>query len=199
MNPKSHQQRLAEQNALIAHWQSQQPTQDTTQQDSPDVPTASIDSANQVQAGNILQQASGMPGGMQSGFNPLQQAHGQGLGPGQTVDPSAIWNGLCEAWAETQAFGKHGLFPSASAAAQHFAQSGQLHQNPQATKQGDLVYFAPDSSNSGFGHVGLISGYDKNGAPLMTSATYNGVKQYSLPDWVKGTGQKVVGFVSPKR
>ena len=54
----------------------------------------------------------------------------------------------------------------------------------------DLVYFSPNASNEGYGHTGVYSG---NGQ--MISATDNGVKQSNLGDWLKQTGQKILGYV----
>lgn len=118
----------------------------------------------------------------------------QGIGsfgpPPQGMSQSQ-WNGMCEAWAEQQAFGRTGLFPSAIAAAQHFHQSGQLNPNINQAPAGSLIYFGADNSNGGYGHVAIADGQGN-----ITGATYNGIQTHPLNAWTQSTGQTPLGFVA---
>lgn len=84
---------------------------------------------------------------------------------------SQAWNWLCQKFVENM-FGTGGRYASAKAAA------GALMTNRGGTPaRGSLVFFAPDPTNAGFGHVGIALGGDK-----FVSATANGVKVDSLGD-----------------
>lgn len=63
-------------------------------------------------------------------------------------------------------------------------------QGTQGLQAGDLVYFSPNASNRGYGHTGI---YEGNGN--FISATNNGIKSTGLTDWMKSTGQKLLGYV----
>ncbi len=95
--------------------------------------------------------------------------------------------GLCERFVEVATQGKSGLYPSAIAAFN--AQKGNATDLANA-KPGDAIYFAPDASNEGFGHTGVISG---NGN--MISATNTGVKETPIDKWTANTGQKILGVI----
>ena len=60
----------------------------------------------------------------------------------------------------------------------------------QGMQPGDLVYFTPNASNSGYGHTGIYAG---NGQ--FVSDTDKGIRQAGLSDWIKATGQKLLGYV----
>lgn len=118
------------------------------------------------------------------------QSTGQ-FGPPPAGMSHSQWAGLCEAWAEQQTFGHQGVFPTAIAGAQHFAQTGQLNPNVAMAPKGALIYF--QDPNQPDGHVGI-----SNGAGGFTSATYNGVQTNPLQAWQQSTGQKALGYVIPK-
>jgi cell wall-associated NlpC family hydrolase len=100
---------------------------------------------------------------------------------------------MCERFAEEATYGKSGMYGSAADAWDNYAQSGKAYQgNIQEAPSGALIYFAPDNSNGGFGHVGVADGKGN-----MISATYNGVQASNIDDWIKNTGQTPLGFVKP--
>lgn len=55
---------------------------------------------------------------------------------------------------------------------------------------GDLVYFSPNASNRGYGHTGIYAGQGQ-----FVSATDKGIRQAPIMDWVRATGQKLLGYV----
>ncbi len=93
--------------------------------------------------------------------------------------------GLCEKFVELATQGHAGIYPSAIADWQ--ANQDKATQNPKA---GDKVFFSANTGNQGYGHVGVYTG---NGN--FISATNTGVKELPLANWVKSTGQKILGFV----
>ncbi len=97
------------------------------------------------------------------------------------------YDGLCEKWAEKQVYGKTGIFPSAMAAFNANAQAGNITSSKDPPK-GAQVFFNSDESNGNFGHTGVSLGGGK-----FESATYNGIKVFSIPDWEKNTGQVYIG------
>ncbi len=121
---------------------------------------------------------------MSSGANPqvLNKAK-QSLGNQDFI-------GLCEKFIETVTQGKSGLFPSAAAAWDSYTKTGQAQPGLNGASAGDMVYFKPDSSNQGYGHVGLL---DQSGN--LISATATGVRAVPLNTWIKDTGQQVLGHV----
>jgi len=182
------QQRLAQQQALINQAQQSVPPPDqNTQQDPASDPTSQQDMNNLQGVGNALQT-------YQQAMNPqtILGNSGRSFGPPPAGMSHSQWAGLCEAWAEQQTFGHQGVFPTAIAGAQHFAQTGQL--NPDITKapKGALIYFY--DPNQPDGHVGIASGDGRT----FTSATYNGVQTNPLQAWQQSTGQRALGFVVPK-
>lgn len=96
--------------------------------------------------------------------------------------------GLCQAFVEKATKGREGIYTSAIDAWKR--QQDKARTNLADIRPGDAVYFAPDSSNGGYGHTGVYAG---NGQ--FISATYNGIKQVNLNDWVKSTGQRLLGFI----
>ena len=94
--------------------------------------------------------------------------------------------GLCEKFVE-QVTGMPQKFASAFADWQ--ANKNKAIPLSQA-KPGDKIFFAPDASNSGYGHTGVITGPDS-----MISATSSGVKKSSISKWVSEVGQKVLGVI----
>lgn len=111
----------------------------------------------------------------------------------QPKTPDDNYDGLCEKYAEEQVYGKAGLYPSAADAWNTYVKNGQAFEGTGGMQAGSLVYFSPDSSNSGYGHVGVADGKGN-----FTSATYHGVKTENIEDWQKSTGQKVLGWVAPQ-
>lgn len=88
----------------------------------------------------------------------------------------AIYEGACEKFVEN-AYNTTGQYASAWAAAQHLMQhpGGSLGDVP----RGDLVFFRPDSSNGGYGHVGIALGGGR-----FVSALYSGIAvQGPAPYW----------------
>ena len=63
-------------------------------------------------------------------------------------------------------------------------------QGTQGMQPGDLVYFSPNASNQNYGHTGIISGNNE-----MISATNSGVKKSNIIDWLKQTGQNLLGYI----
>ena len=99
------------------------------------------------------------------------------------------YNGYCESFVE-----KMNDLPnmggSAKEAWDNYSKQGKAVQGTAGIKEGDLIYFAPDSSNENFGHTGIYQGNNK-----MVSATYDGVKPTDLNDWLLQTGQSILGYV----
>jgi hypothetical protein len=79
---------------------------------------------------------------------------------------------------------------SGASAIQAWNNTSQKVQGIQGIQPGDLVYFSPHVSNRGYGHTGVYSG---NGQ--FISATDSGIKQMGILDWIKSTGQKLLGYV----
>lgn len=96
--------------------------------------------------------------------------------------------GLCQAFVEKTTQGREGIYRSAIDAWNN--QINKAQNNMANIRPGDAVYFAPDGSNGNYGHTGVYAG---NGQ--FISATYNGVQQYDLNDWIRETGQKLLGFI----
>lgn len=80
--------------------------------------------------------------------------------------------------------------PTAADAWNNYAQSGRATQGLDGIQPGDILYFAPDSSNGNEGHTGIFTGNNS-----FVSATYNGVQNNNLDDWGKSTGQQILGYV----
>lgn len=103
------------------------------------------------------------------------------------------FNGLCERFVEQNTFGKSGLFSSAADAWQGYSKQGKAYQDdPENAPAGSMIYFAPDESNSGDGHVGISDGKGN-----IIAATSRGVAQTPISFWTKMTGQKPLGYVIP--
>ena len=106
---------------------------------------------------------------------------------------SQAYDDYCQKFVEQMTTGHSGIFPSASAAINHYQQEGKLVTNPIGMKPGNLIYFSPDQSNKGFGHVGILTKDNR-----FISATEKGVEEMPISQWQQLTGQKVAGFVNPK-
>lgn len=104
------------------------------------------------------------------------------------------WSGLCEKYAEQMTYGHSNMYPSAVAAWNSNVTNGNATAGTAGIKTGDLVYFAGDNTNGGYGHAGI---YEGNGN--FKSATYNGVQTNNLNTWIQNTGQKLLGYVPPHK
>lgn len=103
------------------------------------------------------------------------------------------YDNYCEQFAEQAVYGHASLYPTAADAYANYKIQGVANDgNITKAPQGALVYFAPDASNSGEGHVGISDG---NGN--FVSATSNGVKTISIKQWESQTGQSPLGWVTP--
>lgn len=109
------------------------------------------------------------------------------------------WNGLCESYAEEQTLGHTGVYPSAIAAYNANAQSGNINTGSTNIPKGAQLFFGADSTNGGFGHTTVSLGSDKSGNTLMEGATYNGVKVNTLNSWLQSSGQKYLGWSMPQQ
>jgi cell wall-associated NlpC family hydrolase len=99
---------------------------------------------------------------------------------------SQAYRDLCQRFIE-QAYGTSGRYRSAAAASNALMKTA----DPAEADVGDLVFFRPDASNGGAGHVGIYLG---NGE--MVSATNAGVTRdniYGSPYW----RNLLVGFGDP--
>lgn len=101
------------------------------------------------------------------------------------------YNGYCEAFAE-KVTGQPKMGGSAAEAWNNYVKKHQAFGDIQNAPAGSLIYFAPDASNEGYGHVAIADGQGN-----ITGATYKGVATHTIADWVKQTGQKPLGFVMP--
>lgn len=109
-------------------------------------------------------------------LTPTEVADGGGLGGGagegqatavawaRTQLGSAIWAWRCERFVE-ESFGTRYIYPSAAIAAQHLPLRTS---SPDGAPVGALIFFGPDSSNDGYGHVGLSLGAGKMISALAT-------------------------------
>lgn len=100
------------------------------------------------------------------------------------------YDDYCQQFVEQMAYGKSGIYPNAVSAWNDNAQNGNAVGGMDGIKQGDLMYFAPDDSNSYAGHAGIYMGNNQ-----FISATNNGVQTNDLNDWQQSTGQQLLGFV----
>lgn len=97
--------------------------------------------------------------------------------------------GLCQAFVERATKGREGIYASAAEAWEK--QQDKAQTDFSKIKPGDVIYFSPSESNNWYGHTGIYGGGNK-----FISATYNGIKELDLNDWMKSTGQKLLGFIS---
>lgn len=107
-------------------------------------------------------------------------------------DPS--YAGYCQQFVDDQTGAKE-RYPTAYATWQAKVQGGQAQTDISKAKPGDVIEFAPDSSNRNLGHAAIVTS-TKNGIQLKM-ATYSGVESYNLKDWMKYSSQVPVGFYSP--
>lgn len=176
------QQKLAQQNALLQSQQDQTSADDSGSQNM--LTLANQDPSQQ----SASDPASALPSGLSPNQLQAYQQSGQGMSKPAGMSNSQ-WAGLCQAYVEQQTLGHTGVYPSAVAAWN--SQQRNQRTDLQNIKPGDALYFAPDSSNQGFGHAGIFAGYDNNGHPIMQSALYNGVQNTDLTNW----NQKVLGYI----
>ena len=94
--------------------------------------------------------------------------------------------GYCQAFVNRISGGK----TSGASAIQAWNSAQQRIAGTQGLQPGDLVYFTPNKSNSGYGHTGVYAGNNQ-----FISATNAGIRQNSIMDWMKQTGQKLLGYV----
>lgn len=94
--------------------------------------------------------------------------------------------GYCQSFVRQVTGGK----TTGASAIQAWNRAPQKVQGTQGIKPGDLVYFSPNTSNRGYGHTGIYAG---NGQ--FISATNSGIKQTNVLDWMKTTGQRLLGYV----
>ncbi len=92
-------------------------------------------------------------------------------------------NTLCQRFVEN-AYGTSGRYPSAIAAARALPRFSR-------GARGQMVFFAANSSNGGFGHSGIYIG---NGQ--MVSVTTSGVRISSVSGWSRGVAP-FIGFANP--
>lgn len=118
---------------------------------------------------------------LQSGAQPKDVAWAQ-----SHLDDQEFIN-LCEKFVENSQ-GRSGIYASAIQA--WAKQKDNRVEGLQGIKPGDAIYFDADQSNGGYGHTGV---YEGNGR--FISATSDGVKEYSVAQWEKITGQSVLGYV----
>lgn len=188
MDNKAFQNYLANQNAQLQ--QLPDPNTMQTMFGSSPAPQTQLQPLNVT--GALKQYASqaqgGVPSPVSAGFTgDLKALPQNALRAAQDVGDQAF-NALCQKFVEEATYGRSGLFPSAYAA--YRAQQKAARTDYQNIKPGDLLYFAPDASNGYSGHTGIYTG---NGQ--MVSATYGGVKQSNVSQWLQGTGQQILGYI----
>jgi hypothetical protein len=126
----------------------------------------------------------------------VQQAEQQALQAG--ADPATLsfaksqlgstaYKGYCERFVEN-AQGVGGQYPSAIAAWN--AQQNQATQGISGAQPGDVVYFSANPSNENYGHTGIYAGNNQ-----FYNPTYNGVKLSNITDWLRATGQQILGYI----
>jgi len=135
--------------------------------------------------GNSPQMATATTQAIQSGANPLSLA----IAKKQLGDREYI--GYCEKFVEQVTKGTTGIYPSAIDAWNQ--QQDKAVTGLDGVQPGDPVYFAPDSSNQGYGHTGIYAGDNQ-----FVSATDNGIQQNDLGKWQQSTGQQVLGVYSTR-
>lgn len=100
------------------------------------------------------------------------------------------FTGLCEAWQE-KLTGSPKMGLTAADAWNNYAKQGQAVSGLQGAQPGDKIYFAGDG---GAGHTGIVSKVDNQGVHFV-SATDNGVQDVPVNNWLKNTGQQLLGIV----
>jgi len=105
----------------------------------------------------------------------------------QEVVGQPLDEGFCQAFVEMATKSRE-HYPSAADAWN--AQLPKAKGGLGGIQPGDVVYFAPDSSNQNFGHTGIYAGNNQ-----FVSATYNGVEVKDLIDWQRETGQQILGYI----
>lgn len=82
--------------------------------------------------------------------------------------------------------------PTAYADYQANQAAGNIDTSMKDIPKGARVYFAPNATNGGMGHVGL-----SNGDGSFTSATDNGVQTFNIKDWEQYADQQFIGYAPP--
>ncbi len=113
------------------------------------------------------------------------------VGQGISNDPS--FANRCEAFAEQQIYGHQGMYPTAYAAFQANAQQGNINTSMDNIPAGAQLFFAPDSSNGGAGHTGVMNNDSTFTAPLSNG----NIDKFTLSDWLKYSGQQFIGWAPP--
>jgi|SRR5581483_6019213 len=103
-------------------------------------------------------------------------------------------NGLCEAFVEQEA-GLPNMGATAYDAFNNFSKRGMAQTDLSKIQPGDLLYFAPSSSNGGDGHAAIYQGADQEGHPIMVSALDNGVQQTDVNQFMQQNGTTILGFI----
>ena len=106
---------------------------------------------------------------------------------GQAIATPA-YAGYCLQWVDDQQGNKGARQQTAYADFQQNQAAGNISTKGTPPK-GARVYFAPNDTNGGMGHVGISTG---NGN--FTSATDNGVQTFNIQQWDKYAGQDYIGY-----
>ncbi len=109
----------------------------------------------------------------------------------QNLSGNQDYNGYCQTFVE-KIMGTPKMGATAADAWNNWVDKGSAHPDAAKAPAGSAVYFAPDASNKGAGHVAIADGKGS-----IIGATDNGVAKYSLTQWTKTTGQKPLGYVTP--
>lgn len=120
----------------------------------------------------------------------MQGKIGQAMGDG-----SSKWANMCEAFAEQQIYGHTGIYPTAYAAYQDNATKGNIKTSTNNIPTNAQVFMAPDTSNGGNGHTGVMQSNGKFLAPLSNGS----IEEFSIPEWQKYSGQRFIGWSPPPK
>lgn len=110
----------------------------------------------------------------------------------QALSGNQDYNGWCQSFVE-KIQGTPKMGGTAAEAWNNWVKQGKASADYQKAPAGSAVYFAPDASNEGAGHVAIADGKGN-----IIGATDNGVAKYSVADWMKTTRQQPLGYVVPK-
>lgn len=112
---------------------------------------------------------------------------------GQAISSDTSWANLCEAYAEKSIYGKTGIFPTAIAAFQANAQNGNISTSTKDIPKGSQIFWSADQSNGQNGHTMVANGNSTYRSPLSDGS----IKDFTLQDWAKYSGQKYLGYAPP--
>lgn len=119
---------------------------------------------------------------------------------GQVLDgheQGGQYSGLCQQYVDDQT-GATQRYPSAIATWDAKAKQGVAKQGLQGVQAGDVIEFAADSSNGGDGHAALVQSNPKNPSdPILNMASYSGITQMPMSQWLQYSGQQPLGYYSP--